>query len=114
MAVYVLIVPTTGSGKSLTDPVRPDFGSLSKTLDARGWGQASSAWAQDGRQAVWVRCDAEEAAALVAEVGAEIVGETKPVDAAKGDTLKNVYRERIAAMEAAKVADVAPVVEGGR
>jgi len=45
MAIHVLIVPLVvakGAGPGGGDVTRPDFGSRTKAIDARGWGQASS------------------------------------------------------------------------
>ena len=103
MAIHVLIVPLVvakGAGPGGADVTRPNFGSMTKVIDARGWGQASSKGASRGRVAVWVNCDDAEARAIVAEVGGSFVGATRPVDAAKGDTLTKVYRDKVAFVEA--------------
>lgn len=109
MAIFVLVVPQVvakGGGPSGADVRRPYFGSMTKEMDTRGWGQASDAWEKLGTQCVWVRCDATEAAAIAAEVGGTVLGETKAVDEAKGDTLTAVYREKVASAEAVVKAQV--------
>lgn len=104
MAVNVVIVPlivAKGAGPGGVDVTRPDFGSFTEEADRRGWGQASSKFASKGKAAVWLRCDAAEAAKVAAEVGGTVVGEARAVDESKGDTLTKVYREKVAASEAA-------------